>query len=328
MPERGALDPSLFRPEAIDPETAAANAQLEALFATLPPTYTQEPQKIRAAREEGKGIFGPIVRSDMAQERAIEWPGGPVPVRVFIPQTVQGVYLHIHGGGWVLGRAHHSDLRNEAIARACNLAVVSVDYRLAPEYPYPAGPDDCEAVGLWLAREAAREFGTNCLLIGGESAGAHLAVVTLVRLRDRHSFTGFAAANLVFGVFDVSGTPSQRLWGDRELVLSARTMQWYGEHFAPAERQRDPDVSPLYADLHDLPPALFTVGTLDPLLDDSLFMYARWIAAGNTAELAVYPGGVHGFTGFPTALARRAIDRVDAFLLDAAAAGIGIGGRR
>ena len=310
----GSLDPKLFRPEAISPETAAFNAQLEAMFATLPPAYTQEPQKIREGREAGKGIFGPIVRSPMARDRSIEGPGGPLPLRVFVPDTIRGVYLHIHGGGHVLGRAHHSDERNEAIAHNCKVAVVSVDYRLAPEHPYPAGPDDCESAALWLVEHAKADFGSDRIMIGGESAGAHLAAVTLVRLRDRHSFTGFAAANMVFGVFDLSGTPSVRRWGDRELVLSAKTMQWFSDHFVPSDKRREPDVSPLYAGLAGMPPALFTIGTLDPLLDDSLFMHARWLAAGNDSELAVYPGGVHGFTSFDYPLARQANARINAFL--------------
>jgi acetyl esterase/lipase len=70
----------------------------------------------------------------------------------------------------------------------------------------------------------------------------------------------------------------------------------------------------LYADLRNMPKALFTVGTMDPLLDDSTFMHARWLAAGNEGELAIYPGGVHGLTGFPTALGRRAVARQDSFL--------------
>jgi acetyl esterase/lipase len=85
-------------------------------------------------------------------------------------------------------------------------------------------------------------------------------------------------------------------------------------HFGVRGKEREPDVSPLWADLHDLPSALFTIGTLDPLLDDSLFMHARWIAAGNQAELAIYSGGVHGFSAFPTALARRANQRMIEFL--------------
>jgi acetyl esterase/lipase len=315
MTQQLSLAPSLFSPEAIDAETAAFNEQLEALLATVEPTHRRQPVEIRAEREAGNGTFGSVVLSEMAQSREI----AGVPVRVFTPETVQGVYLHIHGGGWVLGRAHHSDVRNESVARSNNLAVVSVDYRLAPEDQYPAGPDDCEAVAAWLAENLRGEFGTEKLLIGGESAGGHLAAVTLLRLRDRHGFRGFRAANLVYGAYDLSMPPSQRNWGERNFVLSTPTMQWFYDHFVPEARRREPDVSPLYADLSGLPPALFTVGTLDPLLDDSLFMHARWLAAGNRAEIAVYPGGPHGFNAFPTELARRANARIDAFLSGALA---------
>ena len=151
-------------------------------------------------------------------------------------------------------------------------------------------------------------------MIGGESAGGHLSAATLLRLRDRHGFTGFAAANLIYGVYDLTMTPSQARWGERNLVLSTPIIAWFYDQFIPAERRRDPDVSPLYADLSNMPPALFTVGTLDPLLDDSLFMHARWVAAGNEAELAVYPGGVHGMDAFPTPLARDATSRMHAFI--------------
>jgi acetyl esterase/lipase len=193
--------------------------------------------------------------------------------------------------------------------------VVSVDYRLAPEHPYPAGPDDCEAAALWLVQNALADFGTTRLWIGGESAGAHLAMVTLLRLRDRHGLKPFTGANLVYGCYDLSMTPSQRRWGDRNLVLSTPIIEWFAGFFVPDRaRRRDPDVSPLYADLADLPPALVTVGTLDPLLDDSLFLHARWIAAGGQSELAVWPGGIHGFDTFPTALSRAARARMDAFL--------------
>jgi acetyl esterase/lipase len=315
MPGFPEFGPHLFRPEAVDEETRAFNAQLEALLQTVPAVHTQPPAVTRAQRESGQGVFGPIVRSDMAVERRIPGPGGELPLRVFVPERVDGVYLHLHGGGWVLGGAHHQDPRLEAIARTCHVAVVSVEYRLAPEHPYPAGPDDCEAAALWLAGNASQEFGSDRLVIGGESAGAHLTAVTLLRLRDRHGFTGFRGANLVYGGFDLTMTPSVARWGERNLVLSTPIIRWFIDQFVPdPARRRDPDVSPLYADLRDLPPALFTVGTMDPLLDDTLFMYGRWVAAGNEAELAVYPGGVHGFNLFPTALARRANERIDAFI--------------
>jgi acetyl esterase/lipase len=306
---RAALDPGLFQPDAIDAETSAFNSQLAEVLATIPPVWTRPPAETRALREAGKGPMGPLVLSQMAEERSIVGPGGAIKLRTFVPPTVAGVYLFLHGGGWVLGAAHHNDGPLEALANNANLAVVSVDYRLAPEHPYPAGPDDCEAAAVWLAEHAAAEFGSDRLVIGGESAGGHLSVTTLLRMRDKHGYTGFKAANLVFGVYDLAGTPSSELAAD-SLVINRQSMHWFGDHFVPAERRREPDVSPIYADVHNMPPALFTVGTLDPLLDDTLFLYARWITAGNQAELEVYPGAVHGFVNFEYPQARQARARI------------------
>ena len=214
----------------------------------------------------------------------------------------------------MLMRPYYFDETLAETSRAAEVAVVSVDYRLAPENPYPAGPDDCEAVAVWLAEKAKSEFGSDKLVIGGESAGANLSVVTLLRMRDRHGFTGFSGANLPYGGYDLRMTPSARRWGERNLVLTTKLIEWFHDCYAPRELWSDPDVSPLLADLSDMPPALFSVGTLDPLLDDSLFMHARWLAAGNEAELAIYPGGAHGFPAFPIGIAREANERVRSFI--------------
>jgi acetyl esterase len=215
----------------------------------------------------------------------------------------------------VLGGADMQDPMLERIADNTGQAVVGVEYRLAPEHPYPAGPDDCEAAAAWLVQNGRKEFGTDTLTIGGESAGGHLTAVTILRMRDRHGYTGFRGANIVYGAFDLSMTPSQRQFGDTRLVLRTIDMQQFYNAFLPTITDRQaPDVSPLYADLKNLCPALFTVGTKDALLDDTLFMHARWVAAGNEAELAIYPGGAHGFTLFPNDLSRSATERMDAFL--------------
>jgi acetyl esterase len=314
MPGTLSIDGDLFKEAAISADTIAFNRQLVETLKTIPAANTQPPSQTRADREAGRSVTGPIVLSDMAIPRVIHGQTQDVPVRVFVPDEVKGVYLHIHGGGWVLGRAHHADQRNEAIARNLHVAVVSVDYRLAPEDPYPAGPDDCETVAFWLAERARSEFGSDRLIIGGDSAGAHLSVVTLLRMRDRHGFRGFAGANLIYGMYDFTLTPSAANFGDPGLPLPTPVIRWFVEQYVPADRYRDPDVSPLFADLSGLPPALFTVGTLDPLLDDSLFMASRWLAAGNQAELAIYPGGVHGFVGYAYPLADQANQRIDEFI--------------
>ena len=308
------LDHRLFTPDAIDPEVARFNAELKELLAQAPAVNESPIADSRRAREEGGGVAGAIVLSDMAEERKISGPHGPITLRTFVPENPVGIYLHIHGGGWVLGRAHLQDPRNEAIALGCSAAVISVDYRLAPEYPYPAALDDCEAAAAWVIENGKSEYGVDNIVVGGESAGGHLSATTILRMRDRHGYSGFSGANLVYGVFDLSMTPSQRNWGDEPLVLSTAIMDWFYDQFVPSDLRRDPDVSPLYADLTGLPPALFTVGTLDPLLDDTLFMHQRWAAAGNPSELCVYPGGPHGFDGHGTSLAAKARGHIDEFI--------------
>jgi acetyl esterase len=299
-------------------EVRAVNEAIEAMLAQAPPMHTIPPEETRAARQRGDSWMGPVVHLDEATTREIDTELGPIPVRVVVPEQVDAVYLHIHGGGFVLGGADQQDVLLHTIATRTNCAVVSVEYRLAPEHPFPAGPDDCEAAAAWLVEHSAAEFGTSRLLVGGESAGAHLAASTLLRWRARHgSIDPFVAANLVFGVFDLSNTPSTRLWGERNLILSEPIMTWFNSAFTPgmsADERRDPAVSPLYADLAGLVPGLFTVGTLDPLLDDTLFMAMRWRAAGNDAEVLVYPESPHGFVAFPTTVGRHAIDAQVEFL--------------
>jgi len=137
MNDATGLDPHQFIPAAIDTETAAFNAQLEALLATIPMVHTQPPAFTRAARESGRGIWGPLTLSELATERTIPGPAGAIMLRLFIPETIEGVYLYIHGGGWVIGRAHQQDPALERVARACNVAVVSVDFASHPKTLIP-----------------------------------------------------------------------------------------------------------------------------------------------------------------------------------------------
>ena len=311
-----ALRPAMFHPDAIAEDTAKLNDALVNLMTGLPEWWNVGAENARQGRRQGRGPFPAPVFSARARTITITGrDGNEIPLRVIAPDQPRGVYLHIHGGGWVLGGADMQDPMLEHIADATGLAVVSVEYRLAPEYPYPAGPDDCESAAAWLVRNAKTEFGSDLLTVGGESAGGHLAAVTVLRMRDRYGYTGFRGANLVYGAFDLSMTPSQLAFGDRRLVLRTIDMQQFYNAFLPTiTDRRVPDISPLYADLKGLCPALFSVGTQDALLDDTLFMHARWIAAGNETELEIYPGGAHGFTLFPNRLADEAAVRSEAFL--------------
>ncbi len=295
-------------------ETRAFNQALEAILATQPAIHTLPPEETRRARREGRGVFPPLVFVEQARTLSIPGRAGEIALRILEPEQPRGAYLHIHGGGWTIGSADGQDVLLWEIAQATGLTAVSVEYRLAPEHPFPAAPDDCEDAALWLI-----ENHSGRLAIGGESAGAHLAAMTLLRLRDLHGISPrtFAAANLVFGVYDLTGTPSHRLWGDRELLLSSPVMDWFADCFLSGmadEDRRAPTVSPLYAELHDLPPALFSCGTADPLLDDSLFMEARWRQAGNESTLSLWPEGIHAYTAFPIEIGRRSRAEQVAFL--------------
>ncbi|MEM9838864.1 MAG: alpha/beta hydrolase fold domain-containing protein [Pseudomonadota bacterium] len=298
------IDPAKFRPEAITAETQAMNDKLEEAIAEAPELWDLGAPKVRELRREGKGIIVMEKLSDIARWETATALGRDVPVRLFHPGgELRGVYLHIHGGGHTLGSADSQDQTLERMARAAQVGVVSVEYRLAPEHVWPACADDCETAAVWLAERANELFGTDRVVIGGESAGGHLSAVTIMRMRRKHDYK-FAGANLVYGVYDCSELPAMRNWGDRNLIINTPIVRWFAEQVRPKAEfadmdLKDPDLSPAYADLNDLCPALFSCGTLDPLLDDTLLMAPKWLAAGNHTELEIYPGGIHAFDMIP-----------------------------
>jgi acetyl esterase/lipase len=236
----------------------------------------------RGLRRSGAFLPQPLYVSRLAEDRVV----AGVPVRVFTPPDAGGTYLHLHGGGFVYGSARLQDNRLERLALSCRVEVFSVEYRLAPEDPYPAAPDDCEAVALALA-----ERGAGPLTIGGESAGANLAVTTLVRSRDRHGFTGFRAAVLSCGVYDLT---LQRFADTQDPSLTREELTRLIAEYAGESVLTSPDLSPAHADVGDLPAALFAVGSLDPLVQDSVLMAELWRNAGNFARLVVVPDAPHG----------------------------------
>ncbi len=199
------LDPTQFRPSAISPETLKFNSELGAQMAAIPDNRGLTAPEIRRRHREGTTWQPARTMLDFAQLDSCLGPAEPVPLRIFVPDRCDGVYLHIHGGGFVFGASDLQDENLWRLAQACNVAVVSVEYRLAPENPYPAGPDDCEAAAVWLVANASDRFGTERLFIGGESAGGNLAAVTILRMRDRHQYMGWVGADLVYGAFEFGG---------------------------------------------------------------------------------------------------------------------------
>lgn len=315
------FDASLFDPSLIDAETRSLNAAIIGKINAAADQWSLPVAEVRRLRALGLGAFPAPVYSPRARTITIDGPDRPLILRVIEPRAQdgsailpRGAFMHIHGGGWTFGTADGQDIRLERLADRLGIAVVSVEYRLSPEHPYPAAPDDCEAAALWFAREGAYIFGTDCLFIGGESAGAHLSVITMLRLRDKHNLKPFRAALLTSGCYDLALTPSACHWGEVKLVLNTQDIKKFVANFIGDANPENPDISPLYADLRDLPPAHLLVGTCDALVDDTLFMHGRWIAAGNEAELAIWRGGAHVFVAFPGSLADKALRRAEEFL--------------
>jgi acetyl esterase len=236
-----------------------------------------------------------------------------IALRIFKPDTIRAVVLDIHGGGWSVGSAALDDGANDEMARKCNVAVVSVDYRLAPESPFPISVQDSKAAAKWLVNNAQAEFGTSRLFISGASAGAHLSALTTIYIRDSlHAIDKVAGVNLIYGLYDLGKTPSLRHATDSSFLSKHDLEEVFLLVFKNwnINKLEQPAYSPLFADLKGLPPALFTIGTGDPLVDDTYFMELRWRLAGNKTFLASYPECGHGFNIFPTKIAKIANQRM------------------
>jgi acetyl esterase len=241
----------------------------------------------------------------VASVTELQVPGaaGPMRARLCRP-TEHGtlpLVLYLHGGGWTFGSIDSHDRVLRSLAVHSGAAVLGIDYRLAPEHPFPAPLDDALA-----AIEHVRQGGlgggidTDRLALAGDSAGANLALGALVALRDR-GLPLPATAGLFYGCYAPDfDTESHRRFGDGTYLLSTVNMQWYWRNFlgARAESEAPGACAPLRADLSALPPLYLNAAGLDPLLDDTTLLAGRLAQAGSRFTLEVFPGVVHGFLRF------------------------------
>ena len=237
----------------------------------------------------------PIGLPDLAQvvNEHISGPHGPIPIRRYVPKgAFAGVCVYFHAGGWVIGDVDLSDTLCRRLAGGAQCEIVSVDYRLAPEHPFPQPLDDAYAALEWAVRERPGP-----LLIAGESAGANLAAACAIRARD----TGgpkLAGQFLAYPVTDHDfETASYREVGDKNWLLSTADMKWFWGHYCPHSVDRtDPLISPLYVpDASGLPPALIFVAELDPLRDEGLAYARRLTEAGVPVSTRRDPEVLHGY---------------------------------
>lgn len=304
------LPDELFDPASIAPETEALNDALRQL-----PGLPHDIHKIRELMAQAAAEASPSgAPYESIRARLVEASPGRLPLRVIEPDGItpgRGVYIHAHGGGWSFGAASDNDAVLETLADATGFTVASVDYRLAPEFPFPTPLDDCEA-SIRFALDGGLGV-SGPVVVGGESAGANLVLSAVLRMRD--AMLRLPAGMVLYcGAYDLTATPSHRSFGTGLGVVDSESLAYFCRLYAGDADLADPALSPLYAELTNLPPALVLVGTKDPLLDDSLFLWARLRAARAAVRLHIAPGGPHGFNYFPIPIAHDAVAAHEEFL--------------
>jgi acetyl esterase len=267
-----------------------------------PPAWDVPLEQLRAGMEaELAEIWGAPDEVDEVVDLLIPGPAGPLRVRVYRPRSTEllPVLVWFHGGGWVVGNLDTHDPVCRAIANRAPCVVVSVDYRLAPENPYPAAVDDAWAATEWVAQEAL-SLGADAskIVVGGDSSGGNLAAVVALRARD--SGLPLAMQALVYPVtdFDLASESYERL--ATGLNLTRAKMEWYWKVYLGDADGAHPDASPLRAPDHaGVAPALVQTAEHDPLVSEGEAYAERLTAQGVPVTLTRYDGMIHGFIRMP-----------------------------
>jgi acetyl esterase len=321
---------------AVTPEVRGILNMIE--LGSTGPIEEQTPEQVR---EGYARLVGMMSREDVASvvDRSVPTPDGDVPVRVYEPlgevtDTPDGdhgegggarpVLVYLHGGGWTIGSVDTHDNTCRSLANGSGAVVVSVEYRLAPEHPFPAALGDCEAAIRWVAENGA-ELGVDPgrLAIGGDSAGGNLAAVLAQRFRDGGPPIRFQL--LIYPAVDMTLAHASIDENAEGYFLTKAAMIWFGNHYLGAVAASgevdptDPRVSPLLAPpdaLAGLPPALVITAEYDPLRDEGEAYAAALRAAGVEAAATRYDGVIHGFFQLPDVVpeGKAAIDEACAAL--------------
>jgi acetyl esterase len=282
----------------LDPQIAQ---MIEALDRGFPPVQSMTGAQARAVIRSR--FVAPADPEPVAgvEDRTV----GEVSVRIYHPAGVAAgslpVLVYAHGGGFVFCDLDSHDGLCRDIANRLGTIVVSVDYRLAPEHPWPTAAEDVYSVTRWVSDNATTLGGdTGRIAVGGDSAGGNLAAVTALMARDRGG-PSLVAQMLIYPMITPDfTTESYRLFG-AGYYNPAEALRWYWDQYAPDESDRtNPYVSPLNADLHGLPPAVVVIAGHDPLRDEGLRFGEALAAAGVPTVVRRFDGGIHGFMTMPS----------------------------
>jgi acetyl esterase len=266
----------------------------------FPPVYELTPAQARensaALRRQRQPGPGPELAR--VEDATVPVSGGSVPVRVLVPPgQPRAVIVYYHGGGWVLGSVDESDLLGRTLAERTGCAVVLVGYRLAPEYRFPTAVDDSQAALDWAVTRLTEIAGRPVpVVVAGDSAGGNLAAVLARRARSRGG-PAISLQVLVYPVTDCDLSTTSYTDPANQLILSAQSMVWFWDHYAPEEEARmHPDASPLRApDVSHLPPAVVITAEHDVLRDEGELYATRLVKAGVPVVFRRFDGQMHGF---------------------------------
>jgi len=312
------INTAKFNPATNSEQSTKFNEGVVKLLEGAPKWYEVGAAKYRELHWQGRATLpAPVViKEGVSFKIASRDSGRDIPCRVIYPTSrkgaeerkkCRGVVMHFHGGGWTLGDERSYDALLQHYADSGDLAAVSVGYRHGPEDPFPAAPQDCFDAAEYLVKNSEKEYGGPVRFIGGESAGAHLSLLTTFHLlRTQPSFfLPNGGLLLHFGCYDLTALPSVGHF-TKPLVINDAIIYKFIDSFLPGaslEQKKEPSISPYYEDLDKfkgrLPYALFTIGTEDALVDDTLNMSVKWLVKGGKAITRVYQGAPHGFIVFP-----------------------------
>ena len=267
------------------------------------------PDERRAAnRVAAKIAAGPPLPIDSVTDLEVDGAVSTLRARHYAPEHPSGrpLLVFFHGGGWVVGDLDTHDQVCRLLCRYSDVQVLSIDYRLAPEHPFPAAVDDAVAAYEWAVAHDDM-FDAERLAVGGDSAGGNLAAVVAQHARD-HGLTPPAAQLLLYPGTDSSRQrPSKDLFAEG-YFLTKKNMDWYWDAYSQGASRTDPRLSPLCAEsLEGLAPALITTAAFDPLRDEGEEYAGALRAAGNTVVLRRAPGLVHGYMSM-TGIHRASLD--------------------
>jgi acetyl esterase len=301
---------------ALDPVTAQINDLVQAVRKDAPPLT------VSAVREGWAQLMAQVGTTEM-QCKVESTTVGDLPALTFTPPSSDdGLVVWFHGGGWVIGSPSITANEVDRLAVASRSRVISVDYRLAPEHPFPASQLDGVASAAWCLEHAAGlDADRRCVAVGGDSAGGNLAAVAAQRV------PGLAAQVLVYPGCDLTAERRASFEHKEGYLLDAESIEFFFEQVGPANL-RDPLISPMFADeatLAAAPPALVITDEYDPLTVECHEYAAKLRAAGVDVDEVHFDHQMHGFFSMPEVLedARLAIERAASFLTDRFAAARG-----